>query len=239
MHIAVCDDNIADRIQTERLLGRESDAHINTTGNFYIDSYGNVEAIMRSPMIYDLFLIDLNDLDESKINGAELAYQLIDLGVTAPIVLCSSVIDYEAFVKGHPHKTYDNLIYLKKPLIKADLHDVLENALAIKAKEVPRLEFRDESTTLYVTEDEILYGYREGNYMHILTTDKREVSVLTSYASLKSQLSPYENLVFVSTNAFVNVKYISKKTMFHVEMPDHRRFQIASIGKAALKKTFH
>ena len=30
MHIAICDDNIADRKQTERLLGRESDRRAKT-----------------------------------------------------------------------------------------------------------------------------------------------------------------------------------------------------------------
>ncbi len=37
MHLAVCDDNIADRKQTERLLGRESDQRINSTGVLYVE----------------------------------------------------------------------------------------------------------------------------------------------------------------------------------------------------------
>ena len=48
MHLAVCDDNIADRKQTERLLGRQSDRIFKETGErIYIDSYGNVEAFMQ------------------------------------------------------------------------------------------------------------------------------------------------------------------------------------------------
>ena len=39
MHLAVCDDNIADRKQMERLLGRESDRRLNTTGVLYVDSF--------------------------------------------------------------------------------------------------------------------------------------------------------------------------------------------------------
>ena len=53
MHLAVCDDNIADRKQMERLLGRESDRRLNTTGILYMDSFGNKEAILTTPMIYD------------------------------------------------------------------------------------------------------------------------------------------------------------------------------------------
>ena len=37
MHIAICDDNIADRKQTERLLGKESDRRAKTESVLYID----------------------------------------------------------------------------------------------------------------------------------------------------------------------------------------------------------
>ena len=57
MHIAICDDNIADRKHLERLLQRESDRRKDTAGILYIDSYGNVDALTKSPMIYDLFFI--------------------------------------------------------------------------------------------------------------------------------------------------------------------------------------
>ena len=59
MHLAVCDDNIADRKQTERLLGRESDRRINTTGVLYVDSFGNRNAILSTPMIYDGLFMDM------------------------------------------------------------------------------------------------------------------------------------------------------------------------------------
>ena len=37
MHIAICDDNIADRKQLERLLDRESDRRKGTSGVFFYD----------------------------------------------------------------------------------------------------------------------------------------------------------------------------------------------------------
>ena len=59
MHLAVCDDNIADRKQMERLLGRESDRRLNTTGVLYVDSFGNRSAILSTPMIYDGLFMDM------------------------------------------------------------------------------------------------------------------------------------------------------------------------------------
>ena len=53
MHLAICDDHMADRKQMERLLGRESDRRLNTTGVLYVDSFGSKESILVTPMIYE------------------------------------------------------------------------------------------------------------------------------------------------------------------------------------------
>ena len=50
MHLAICDDHMADRKQMERLLGRESDRRLNTTGVLYVDSFGSKESILTTPM---------------------------------------------------------------------------------------------------------------------------------------------------------------------------------------------
>ena len=57
MYIAVLADNIADRKQTERLLGRANDVLANETGTLYIDSYGDAQSLMRAPMKYELFFL--------------------------------------------------------------------------------------------------------------------------------------------------------------------------------------
>ena len=88
MHIAICDDNIADRKQTERLLGRESDRRAKTDNVLYIDSFGKQESVLVSPMIYDMFFIDMvNTLPST---AADIVKALLNVGVTVPIVmLCS------------------------------------------------------------------------------------------------------------------------------------------------------
>ena len=49
MHIAVCDDNVADRKQLERLLKRESDKRAASTGIIYTDSFGNSTSLLSIP----------------------------------------------------------------------------------------------------------------------------------------------------------------------------------------------
>lgn len=57
MHIALCDDNVADRKQFERLTKRESDRRAARDGILYVDSFGNAEALLHNPMQYDVFML--------------------------------------------------------------------------------------------------------------------------------------------------------------------------------------
>ena len=78
MHLAICDDHIADRKQMERLLGRESDRRLNTTGVLYVDSFGNRDAILTTPMIYDGLFIDMTE--ETQPESLSFACPLDDAG---------------------------------------------------------------------------------------------------------------------------------------------------------------
>lgn len=81
----------ADRKQLERLLCRESDKRKADTGVFYTDSFGDSDALGKNPMPYDLFFLDITSGSE---DGFTFAVKLRSIGVTAPIVLCSSKINY-------------------------------------------------------------------------------------------------------------------------------------------------
>ena len=139
MHIAICDDNIADRKHLERLLQRESDRRKNTKGILYIDSYGNVDALTKSPMIYDLFFIDMTQLPP---HGMETAILLREVGVTAPIVLCTSSIRYEDYAKPPT-----GLIYINKPFKTEELTAIVDSVEVRKKNTAPTIEIRDDLNT--------------------------------------------------------------------------------------------
>ena len=71
VYIAICDNNIADRKQLERLLEREKDKRLSDSLDvLYIDSFGSEEALMATPVKYDIFFIDFT---EGADNGMEIA----------------------------------------------------------------------------------------------------------------------------------------------------------------------
>ena len=83
MHVAICDDNIAERKQMERLLGRLSDKIAAQSEPLYIDSFGNPEALLEAQLHYSVYFIDLvnSQLDGQNINGYEMAKRLLDSGM--------------------------------------------------------------------------------------------------------------------------------------------------------------
>lgn len=250
MHIAVCDDNVADRKQMERLLQRASDRRIHTTGVFYIDSYGNVEAVMRSPMLYDVFFIDMTN---GPVNGFQLARKLIDAGVTAPIVLCISTIDYPAIIEAAVAEVPDDGIensnhdilrrqlqtqirFLHKEIKVAELEETLDYAIEVKSKTIPTIELRGKIDTLYVYEDEILYAVKEGSYSHVALTESRIIDIADTIPNLFSQVAGFDHFLLISEQAFINIAAVTNLSLLKVVMKDRHSFTVSPFIFSALKK---
>lgn len=207
MHIAICDDNIADRKQSERLLSRESDKRIHTTGNLYVDSYGNVEALLKSPQRYDLFFIDMTDLPP---HGMEVAIQLREMGVTAPIVLLVSSINYRNYVN-----VPDLVYFIDKPVKVKELSDFLDTMAARFAEKVPTIELRDETKAHYALPDQVIYAYPDSHIMRVKLTDGTTVNQLGTINDLCRILSKFDNFVILNKKYIINldhVMYIKKHT---------------------------
>lgn len=215
MHIAICDDNIADRKQTERLLKRESDKRRGTREPFYIDGYGNAEALMRSPMLYEAFFIDMTD---SEKNGYEIAMDLIHAGVTVPIVLCISKIDYREM------QLPDNCLCLPKPIRVDALTDILESIVAASDNKIPHIEIRTKKETLYVLEKDIMYILTEGKYVHVHLTNGTIAEMTDTLENFYEEIRNIPSFLPVSYKTVVNVAAISRATFFHVYTKDGHKF---------------
>ena len=108
LHIALCDSDPGDRKQMERLLSRESDKRLPVTGGFYTDTFGGVEAILRSPMLYDVYFLDSTD---PLCDSYQIAKAIRDKGILSPIVYCISSIDYRQSGPMLP-----NCVFMNKPI---------------------------------------------------------------------------------------------------------------------------
>lgn len=203
MHVAICDDNIADRRQLERLLKRESDRRSADTGVIYTDAFGNTQALLANPMQYDLFYIDVCNTEG--LTGCDVVTMLTEKGVHAPIVMCCSKDNYKT------QEWPENVIFLDKPIRTDELAESLEHALRIKSEAPDAIELREDKNTLYVTEEEILYAWEDGRHVTVTLTDNRQFVANTTSANLFAQIEDNHPVFFAPTvKAVVNARYIKK-----------------------------
>ncbi len=218
MHVAVCDDNIADRKQTERLLGRESDRRAKITEGLYVDSYGNAAALLNTPMMYDIFYIDMCKTEG--ITGVDIALKLCTLGVQVPIYMCCSDIDYRQF------ELPENVFFLEKPIRKDDLCASLDHAYEIKKNAIPLIELREEKETFYVTEADILYAVEDGRHMNVTLTDGRCLRIASTANNLFDQWSHFDIFLAPNLKTIINVRYMAKIGLLHVHMTNGAKFML-------------
>lgn len=200
LYVAVCDSNAADRKQLERLLTRENDIRQQTSGVIYIDSYGSRNALMNTPIKYDLFLIDI--ISEQH-NGMTIAKELRAMGILAPIVLCSSNIDYTAF--GNPAS---HITCLQKPISKGQLSHLLDMAIEHAKEKTPLIEIRGENETHFVSHLDFVCACPKDHQIEITLKSGSTLYMLGSMNELELLIKPYHCFIYCK-NTLVNLHHIT------------------------------
>ena len=231
MHIAVCDDNVAGRKQLERLLGRESDKRKADTGVFFTDSFGQSSVLARNPMPYDLFFIDLTD---TAPDGLTFALSLCKAGVSAPIVLCCSKINYRTMADSM-RELPGNLLYIDKPIKTAELSKVLDEAVILQQHRTPTIELRSDIETYYVQEDDIVYALSHGKYLEVFLKDGSKIPVISYMDNFYDQISLYTHFVLLSGRALCNIAYVDKYSPFKVILKDGTKLKSSPFSYKYIK----
>jgi DNA-binding LytR/AlgR family response regulator len=233
MHIAVCDDNIADRKQTERLLGRQSDRFFKEDGErLYIDSYGNVEAFMRYPQMYDGLFIDM--INEAP-TGFEIVKMLLDAGVVRPIILCVSKIDYRKEYE-ESGQSIPNLFFIDKPIKVAELTAMMDKVREIKGDPVPTMELRGKDGTVYAKEDDIVSVKKKGSELHIKLQDGQTIILIDTIYNFYDQCAVFPQICPLSDGCLVNVNHVTKTSFGKATTDDGENHTISFAYRNAIKE---
>lgn len=231
MHIAVCDDNIADRKQMERLLGRASDQNKkNGLEGYYIDLYGNIPALMQYPQMYDIIFLDIVNGPE---NGLDVARRLRALGVVCCIVLCSSVWNYEQLADTDHASFY----YMNKPVLAEDLKDMLMFCEMNRIHPEPMVELRGESETIYAHCDEILYAaaVRKG-LLGVTMNDHRTIRILSDAANFYDLLAGFNCFIPITEHTIINIHHMTKASILSVTMDDGHSLHVSLSFRSNVKE---
>lgn len=229
MHLAICDDHIADRKQMERLLGRESDRRIPTSGVLYVDSYGSEQSILATPMIYDAIFMDM---DQDGADAIRIANALRDAGTSVPIVFCCGKTDYRK--AAHLPQ---NALFLDKPIQAAELSSMIDRLLLFVSHRERKLEFRNMTETFYLREKELLYARpQDTRHMYLRLFDGQERVAESSFTNFCATLSDCSCFVSLSSKAILNLHYVSEVSFFKATLADGTAIRLAFGEAGALKK---
>ena len=224
MHIAICDDNIADRKQTERLLRREADKMRTEGEMLYIDSYGSCEELAKTPMLYDGFLIDIRHTQGC--DSALVIKTLRDKGVTAPVCAIYMRETEEIPVAG-TDKYPEDTLFMGKPVRPEALHEIIAKMRESQKDVVPGIELRNEFTTLYVAENEIIRAEQNGLNTDVILTGDRVISVRgDAYTFFETITKGHACFIMPSLTSVLNLNHVDHLQMRKAFLPDGKSFKI-------------
>ncbi|MCR5403441.1 MAG: response regulator [Butyrivibrio sp.] len=234
MNLAVCDDNIADRKQTERLLGRQSDRIFKETGErIFIDSYGNAEAFLQNPQMYHGLFIDMVD---SNMTGIEVLQNLLDQRILKPIIMCSSKVDYKAqFIEAG--MSADNVLFLNKPLKVSELTEVVDRIKELNKTVEHTIELRGKAETIYAKGDDIICAKQIKAELEVFLSDGRTIILLENIVNFYAECNCFPQMCPVNDNSFINIDHIKETKFRKVIMDNDMVFPVPFSYRNAIKKT--
>ncbi|MDD2972534.1 MAG: hypothetical protein PHE02_10435 [Lachnospiraceae bacterium] len=231
MHIAICDDNVADRKHLERLLSREADARIKRKEDpLYIDSFGNIASLMHAPKIYDVFFIDMTcNPDEDGLYVANLLRA--DL-IMAPVVLCSSRIDYPS-----KNSVLPDLIYLTKEIKPVEISHTISMVQNLLKQAEPTYEIRGLEKTVYIHDEDFIYAESVNNRQSIIYLTNDYVCHLPdSLFSLKCLMEKHSSLIELRKGYLVNSLYVNNFSFTALTLKNGKKLPLA-LGESMQLKT--
>ena len=219
MHVAICDDNVADRKHLERLLSRESDKRAGTPNILYIDSYGDKYHFLTNPLKYNIIFMDMCSrpgLIE------EILDELEKLEYNAPLVLYSSKIDYTTIpnLPGY-------VLHAKKPYIPDPLPDFLAYGDKNVIGHIDTILVHNNGIIHEVPKNNIMYITSETSQNKIYLLDNTNFNVDENIDDLYQMLKSYTEFEKINKNTIANFKFVSAVMLFNIMMQDYSEFRIS------------
>ncbi len=221
MHVAICDDNVADRKHLERLLSRESDKRRGTPNVLYVDSYGDKKHFLINPLKYNLIFMDMC-LEHGTVEY--IIGELVEMHYSAPLVLYSSKIDYTQ-IPNLP----EFVVHAKKPYIPEPLPQFLalgdENVRGFVAV----ITIHQNGAPIDVPKDEIEYAIWDKGKAALHLLDNTRIDIDEDITALKQLLEPYEEFERVNKNGIANFKFVSAVMPLSVVMQSYAQLHISPL----------
>lgn len=224
MYIAIVADDIADRKQIERLIDRSDDSVKQLIGNLYVDTFGNVSSALKTPMKYDLFLLDfvLNPSDyQTIIDGLKSINAPAQIGICRPDGIRLPIEDM-----------YHGLWHIDKPIIQARLNDlILKIHDSLLEHATKKLEIRSREKTYYVEIDDLLYARADASVNYVQLKTGELIEHFGSFHELVSSIAVDERFVTIKKGILVNNNHVTEMTKRKIKFDNGTEIDIPLFNK--------
>ncbi|MCR4690608.1 MAG: hypothetical protein K5739_04630 [Lachnospiraceae bacterium] len=223
MYIAIVADNIADRKQAERLLGRAGNTLSETTGLLYVSSYGDENAFLHECMKFDLFFLDFdNDIPHS-VAVYEHFRELMAPGICC---ICKKETDTV------PENLDPSILLINKPIMTADLHAMILKAheeIGIKRNKETLIELRGDVDTKYVQRADLMYVDfdEEKRFLHYHLADGSILTMSGCHNDMNRSLGNLSEFSEKSRRYYVNSNFINTENKKSILLKNGERLSIA------------
>ncbi len=224
MHIAICNDGVADRKQMERLLKREADRCLSASESIYIDSFGSKASLLLSPIIYTAYFLSLSQTEDLTSVISHLRATTASSSIILYQSEANEKISGDFFVLSHPVKTDELSILINQLLLK------------YKQEKVPTIEFRNEKDTFYIKETDFLYCLGTDRKTIIYLTDGTQKETTYRIRTLWMDFEPFPSLYLANKNTIVNSRYISHVSFFYILLSSGTKIKIAPKYRTEIKQ---
>lgn len=229
MHIALYSYNVADRKQMERLMEREADKWIKEGKPIYLFTFGSVESLLASTLIYDAVMIDLCEVDTITPDSLVMKYR--QEGFATRVIECG---------EKRTVSEDEGSFFLPKPLRPDDIHSVMLEVEKLKSQDESRIELRTDAETVYVVEEDIMYALQNSHKIDVYLKDGRIVSMHGRLQVFYDEIETVNpTFVLAAQGILINVRYVDKLRLNRAHMADGKVFtvgvRVISYIKSALE----
>lgn len=231
MYIAVIADNIASRKHMERLLDRTSDAIMATTGNLYIEAYGDPESMWPSIKRYDLFFVDITQDDALK---ETVVNRLMKLDLNSQTVICQA---QDETMSTWP--TEHGFLSMQHPLSIPSLSQMITqvHATILETSEKRKnLEFRCEDTTHYIEAEQILYAMETEYQVEIHLVDHSVIKMLGNLFDFYRYVKDFGNFSMHQNEIVINNNHVQKRKGRIITLSNNQTIKLSLFQKHLFHK---
>ena len=207
-HIAVCDDNTADRQYVVSML---TEWAVNTGHSVVVSEFSSAEEFLFHYEDRQDFDILLLDVEMGEMDGVTLAKKLRKVNETVQIVFITGYSDYisEGYEVAALH-------YLMKPVKQEKLFEVLSRAAEKVQKNEMLLVLESGNELIRIPLYQIRYVDVQHNYVTIHA--KGEVTIKKTLGEIEAMLD--ERFLRVGRSSIVNLSCISRVTKTDIALQD-------------------